>query len=80
MPEASSTTSNDELARNPHAPSGFRRRAGICGAGPHARQPRVGPGRCRSSTMRAGIACVAAPGICRHGARNATHAMTRTGS
>ena len=36
--------------------------------------------RCRSSTMHAGIACVAAPGICRHGARNATHAMTRTGS
>ena len=28
MPEASSTTSNDEqLARNPHAPVGFRRRA-----------------------------------------------------
>jgi hypothetical protein len=44
VPEASSTTSNDELARNPHAPVGFRRRAGICGAGPHARQPRVGPG------------------------------------
>ena len=28
---ASATPSNDELARNPHAPSGFRRRAGICG-------------------------------------------------
>src|SRR6185295_18691173 len=27
----SATTSNDELARNPHAPFGFRRRAGICG-------------------------------------------------
>jgi hypothetical protein len=27
MPEASSTTSNEELARNPHAPFGFRRRA-----------------------------------------------------
>src|SRR6185436_15635517 len=27
----SATTSNDELARNPHAPCGFRRRAGICG-------------------------------------------------
>ena len=31
MPEASSTTSNEETARNPHAPFGFRRRAGICG-------------------------------------------------
>ena len=31
MPEASSTTSNEEIARNPHAPFGFRRRAGICG-------------------------------------------------
>src|SRR5205809_6858377 len=27
----SATTSNDELARNPHAPFGFRRRADICG-------------------------------------------------
>jgi hypothetical protein len=27
-----------------------------------------------------GIACVAAPCICRHGARNATYAITRTGS
>jgi len=35
--------------------------------------------RCRSSTMSR-IACVAAPCICRRGARNATHAMTRTGS
>src|SRR5688572_11521227 len=36
--------------------------------------------RCRSSTMLFGIACVAAPGIWRHGARNAAHAITRTGS
>src|SRR5580698_9895962 len=28
---ASVTTSNAELARNPHAPGGFRRRTGICG-------------------------------------------------
>src|SRR5215211_6450463 len=27
----SATMSNDEFARNPRAPSGFRRRAGICG-------------------------------------------------
>jgi hypothetical protein len=27
----SATTSNDELTRNPLAPSGFRRRADICG-------------------------------------------------
>jgi hypothetical protein len=26
VPEASSTTSNDKLTRNPHAPCGFRRR------------------------------------------------------
>jgi len=35
--------------------------------------------RCRS-WARAHLAGVAAPGICRHGARNATHAGTRTGS
>src|SRR4051812_3252284 len=28
---ASPTTRNDEIARNPHAPSGFRRRAGMDG-------------------------------------------------
>jgi hypothetical protein len=27
------TTSNAEIARNPHAPYGFRRRGGICGVG-----------------------------------------------
>src|SRR5580765_1160756 len=35
--------------------------------------------RCRSSTMSP-IACVAAPCIYRRGARNAAHALTRTGS
>ena len=36
--------------------------------------------RCRSSPMRSGIGCVASPGIYRRGARNATRAITRTGS
>ena len=33
MPSTSSTTSNAEIARNPHAPFGFRRRGGICVVG-----------------------------------------------
>ena len=36
--------------------------------------------RCRSWPMRPGIGGVAAPGIYRRGARNATYAITRTGS
>jgi len=49
MPEASSTTSNEEIARNLHAPFGFRRRTGT---GSHARQPRVGPGICGVAAPR----------------------------
>ncbi|HLG53919.1 MAG TPA: hypothetical protein VI485_01225 [Vicinamibacterales bacterium] len=37
----SATTSNDELARNPHAPGGFRRRAGICGVAAPGHGPTV---------------------------------------
>ena len=33
MPCTSSTTSNAEIARNPHALLGFRRRGGICFVG-----------------------------------------------
>ena len=35
------TPSNDEIARNPHAPSGFRRRAGICGVAPRSDIPDI---------------------------------------
>src|SRR5690349_13031056 len=37
----SPTTSNDEIARNPHAPSGFRRRAGICRVAPRSDIPDI---------------------------------------
>jgi hypothetical protein len=62
----SSTTSNAEIARNPHAPFGFRRRGGICGVGAPRRYHH--------------IACVAPPGICPRGARNAAPPNSRTGS
>ena len=60
------TTSNAEIARNPHAPFGFRRQG-------HLR-------RWRSSTMCIDIACVAPPCICPRGARNAAPPNSRTGS
>jgi hypothetical protein len=70
------TTSNAEIARNTHAPFGFRRHGGICSVA------------CwRSSTMHTDIACVAPPGICprqerckRDGARNAIPPNTQTDS
>jgi hypothetical protein len=64
------TTSNAEIARNPHAPFGFRRHTGASAAS-----------ACwRSSTMYTDIACVAPPGICPRGARNAIPPNTRTDS
>jgi DNA-binding MarR family transcriptional regulator len=63
------TTSNAEIARNTHAPFGFRRHGGICSVA------------CwRSSTMYIDIACVAPPCICPRGARNAMPPNTRTDS
>ena len=63
------TTSNAEIVRNTHAPFGFRRHGGICSVA------------CwRSSTMCIDIACVAPPGICPRGARNAMPPNTRTDS
>jgi hypothetical protein len=58
-------TSNAGIARNPHAPFGFRRG--------HLRH-------WRSSTMYTDIACVALTCICPRGARNATFPNSRTGS
>src|SRR5438477_12198953 len=45
----SATTSNDELARNPHAPFGFRRRAGICGVAASRQGPALPASQCLSS-------------------------------
>ena len=81
-PCTSLTTSNAEIARNPHAagpsdpdPFGFRR-IWVCAAA----QPRGHLLRWRSSTMYTDIACVAPSCICPRGARNAIPPNSRTGS
>ena len=68
------TTSNAEIARNPHAPFGFRAPSRL------RRSWRGHLRRWRSSTMYTDIACVAPPCICPRGVRNATPCNSRAGS
>jgi hypothetical protein len=52
---ASSTTSNAEIARNPHEPSGFRRRGGICCVGAPRRWATTSPASHRLASAPAAL-------------------------
>ena len=65
MRDPSSTTSNEEIARNPHAPGGLRWRGAVC---------------CVAAPRRSvDIACVASPCIRPRGTGNATMCSFTTG-
>jgi hypothetical protein len=54
-PCTSLTTSNAEIARNPHAPFGFRRRWGICGVGAPRRCTETSPASRRLASAPAAL-------------------------